>query len=800
MTTTTMKFKLPKGLRHIELGKTLINKELYFEALDHFKKSIEENYEYGFDILIYLYKKQTQHEKYANLTIIISKIYLELSLFSNAINTLEEALETDSENELIYEELTKLITKKQLVPRIKLILEDAINQNIYFPCIIQMLPKIYLEEKSYSKAIDLYQNLIKIQPKEYNYYKVLSELYFRKRDYDAASNTLKELIEVAPFKSEELIQPIEQIIQKVPRQATIRILYSNILFRAFKPLEGCQEIETLIKYHPTKKETPIQLLKEQNKAFPNNPNILFLLADLLIESELYTESLEYIQEIIKGQPHFLDKCLVLMQKIIQYYPNHCLALEIIGHIYFQQENFHQAFYYFEQCIDGSEQPEALNLEELLIPIHLNSYEPTQFKAKLLLAKIYTKSNKTDDALALINELDQSEEEIEAILLKATLLNNNNDYLNALTEIQSLLKKHPYHWNIHKLANSTFKNYLDNKIATINQSEPSSNDLLLLGAIYAASNQTTSAIEILQKVSQSPPHEYEIAQQLIARIYFERSRFDLSDQIYLRIIKQSTNEKTIKECYYWMGLSQILLSNDEEAIQSFETIETYERNYLSTQQNLEALRKSKFLNHNGFVVIGTNVSKNEPKIALKKNHFGPQQSKSHQFEVIGFAQSYNDEGCKQIIKQQLKGAKESLQLAIQMDPKFYISYINLATVYIIEDDLEKALEQITLAEAITTNCPFLFCIKALCFFRKNDIEQAIRYIQQSIKLFPKESLFYIILGDFFYADRQIELAVTYWNKAAQHSEYQHWIQERFRKLHFNKINIDYWISPESLSFR
>ena len=335
-----------------------------------------------------------------------------------------------------------------------------------FPCIITILPKIYLEEKSYTKAIDLYQNLIELNPKEYNNYKILSELYFRKRDYDSASQILSELIKIAPFKSEELLQPIEQIIEKVPRQATIRTLYSNILFRAFKPLEGCQEIEKLIKYHPNKKSMAIELLKEQNDAFPNNPNILLLLSDLLIESELYTESLEYIQIMIQQQPCFLDKCLTLMQKIIQYYPKHCLALEIIGHIYFQQENFHQAFYYFEQCIDESDQPEELNLIELLNPIQENSLEPTQFKAKLLLAKIYTKSKNPSNALTLIEELKESEEKVDATLLKVTILNKNETYNESLQEIQSLIKEHPYHWDIHNLAKSTFENFLTNSINKI----------------------------------------------------------------------------------------------------------------------------------------------------------------------------------------------------------------------------------------------------------------------------------------------------------------------------------------------
>ena len=91
-------------------------------------------------------------------------------------------------------------------------------------------PKFTLRKKNYTKAIALYDKLIQVHPNEYSYYKVLSELHFRKRDYEAASETLQQLIQIAPFKSEELIQPIEQIIQKIPRHPVIRTLYANVYF------------------------------------------------------------------------------------------------------------------------------------------------------------------------------------------------------------------------------------------------------------------------------------------------------------------------------------------------------------------------------------------------------------------------------------------------------------------------------------------------------------------------------------------------------------------------------------------
>ena len=204
-------------------------------------------------------------------------------------------------------------------------------------------------------------------------------MYFRKRDYEAASEVLSKLISLAPFKSEELIQPTEQILRKIPRHSSVRKLFANILFRAFKPEEACQQIGILLNYHPHQNETAIGILKEQNESFPNHPDILHLIADLLIETQSYTESLSYIESLIEVSPLQSDKALVLMNKIIQVFPKHCLALEIIGNIYFQQENFIQALHYYNQCVDHLEEAHDVNFLDNLKEIQSNPESTSQNK-------------------------------------------------------------------------------------------------------------------------------------------------------------------------------------------------------------------------------------------------------------------------------------------------------------------------------------------------------------------------------------------------------------------------------------
>ena len=147
--------------------------------------------------------------------------------------------------------------------------------------------------------------------------------------------------------------------------------------------------------------------------------------------------------------------------------------------------------------------------------------------------------------------------------------------------------------------------------------------------------------------------------MIARCFFEQSRFDLSDQIYSRIIKHTNNTTTIKECHYWKGLSHLLLSNDKDALQSFETIATYDQSYLHTSPIINQLRKNKFLNHNGFVLVGCQTFLNHPKnlrLALRKNQQTTQKKKRHEFEVIGFAQSYNAKDANKSLNNNIKPEK------------------------------------------------------------------------------------------------------------------------------------------------
>ena len=412
----------------------------------------------------------------------------------------------------------------------------------------------------------------------------------------------------------------------------------------------------------------------------------------------------------------------------------------------------------------------------------------QNKTKLLMAKVHSKSGNPSAALDSISELSNSDVGLDAKLLNAEILIKSNDSLSALSILNELSEQHPFQWNIHASKCDAFQQYL-NLHPTENETckRTISNALMMRG-------DWDAAIQTLQKSDSEKDDQ--TTQQMIARCFFEQSRYDLANQIYHRLTKETKNKSSIKSILYQSGLCHLLQSNEEDALVAFESVSTYDHAFLNTQSIIESLRKQKFLNHNGLVIVGT-IGHDQPHYVIRKNHFGPQKKQTHQFEVIGFSQSYNDEGCKQYLKQQFKAAKESFELAIQMDPKFHIPYINLSMIYLHQNNIKLANETIQKAEAITTNCPYTNFVKGLCEIKRNETELALRSIQNAIKLYGNESIFHIVMGDLFYQKFQLELANSYWNKASQFMDIAHIQQSRLRINHFDKISIDYWASPELL---
>jgi tetratricopeptide (TPR) repeat protein len=789
---------LNKGI--LDAGISLVQKSLYSDAFDYFKRILKQYPDSGIDILIHLYNYTPPPKHEQALQLLIAKIYLEMQLFTQAFETIDDILSSAIDHEPTYDTLATLASKKGLISKIKPFFERAIAHNIYFPAIVTILPTIYLDEKNYTKAIALYSTLIQNNPTDYRYYTILSELYFRKRDYEAATAVLYDLIQQAPFKSEELIQPLGQILQKIPRHVGLRLLFATVLFRSLKPIEGCQTLQRLVVYHPDQKPTVLRLLNEQNAVFPNHPDIIEMIADLLIDASEYTASIQYLQSLLACSDSYSDKVLTLMMKIIAVFPTHCLALEVIGCTYFQQGNMTQALHYFDQCVSAMDTIDTVAFHDQL---HTISHNPTDAhaarKATFILAKIALKSKQYAVARDYATALIPTELAMDAQLFMIDILMNEKKYETAYDHIKPLLAKHRFQWAVHDRQNHAFYHMVDQQITALSAATPTTAASIIQWGTYCFAQMAfTNGIHRLQTIPITDPL-YPHAQQLLARGYFELSRYDLSQQILERLIASHSHYLDTKHLHYWCGLNHHLMSHTDHALRAFETVATHDHHYANTESFIETLRNDQYLNHNGLIICSV-VHNNHVTHVLRKNHVVSHHKKRHPFEVIGFSQSYNDDGCQQFIRRQYKAAQESFELAHQMDPNSPIPLINLAHVHLHEGRLDEALASIHQAETIPPTTAYLWSVKALHAYYTNAIDAGLRAIEQAITQLPNDGLFYLLCGDLYYREHQLELATSYWQKAIPFVDCLHIGQIRCRTWHRDPLNPHYWMEPHRLSLQ
>ena len=122
--------------------------------------------------------------------------------------------------------------------------------------------------------------------------------------------------------------------------------------------------------------------------------------------------------------------------------------------------------------------------------------------------------------------------------------------------------------------------------------------------------------------------------MIARAFFELSRYDLAIQIYERLVKSSPDYPNIKALLLLDYIIKLLLSNEEDALQSFETLATYDQNFLQTTPIITQLQKQKFLNHNGLVATGC-LLKKDFQIIIRKTTLDLQKRKITNLKSLDF---------------------------------------------------------------------------------------------------------------------------------------------------------------------
>ena len=142
------------------------------------------------------------------------------------------------------------------------------------------LGKLYLEQKKYSEAREVYEHLVKTHPMEDSYYSKLGLVNFNLSNFEIAVENYKKAIELQPLAAHRLIN-----------------------------LGLCYESMGQV-------EKAIEVVERALAVSPGNPKYMILLADFLTQ----TENIELAKEIL--------------EKVLELEPTNSLAREKLMHLKF----------------------------------------------------------------------------------------------------------------------------------------------------------------------------------------------------------------------------------------------------------------------------------------------------------------------------------------------------------------------------------------------------------------------------------------------------------------------------------
>ena len=199
------------------LGKEYLKTENFEDAVKSFQKSLDtyQNDDIN-EIMHYLalsYDKNKQYneaiEAYNKLLNInycseledfsssavdsLAKIHIKMGNNKEAVNTYKKYIEL---NPAVWSRITKFYDedKKEYIEIIEayneMIKENPNNNEYYY-----YLSELYKEIKEYDKAIELYNKAIEINPDDFSYYLSIADLYEEIKEYDKAVEMLKKSIE-----------------------------------------------------------------------------------------------------------------------------------------------------------------------------------------------------------------------------------------------------------------------------------------------------------------------------------------------------------------------------------------------------------------------------------------------------------------------------------------------------------------------------------------------------------------------------------------------------------------------------
>lgn len=782
--------------RKIEMGMSFVRKNQFSEALDRFKRTLQENQNLYPDILIPLYKRLIRNPHQPQLHLLVAELHIVLGQYRDAIYELEEVIELAPTNSHTYFLLCKIHSKTGFSSDLRDILEQAFEKDILDPYVLDILPRLYFEEKKIEKNISFYEKMIRLYPNTLHYYKILGECYIQAQRYEDAAATYNQTLSVFPDFKNEAAKFCESLLHPDTNHVGIRKILVSIYFKSCRPLQAIPHIRHLLESDTAFLDQSIQLYKEALHAYPETLEIQLELAKSLLKAAQYSEAVVHLKSIFETTPEYHDVVLELVNEILAAFPDQLMALLLISDYYFYKSAYSECLAYLARAIN-IDQEDYDPISDMLK--NIREIAPLyQQQIIFLQAKIAFKKQEETVCRHLCHQLCLSEYKLDSILLLAQLDAQKGRYPDSFKRLFQALSHDPYEWQIHqtikdlqaKLAASHA-----NKKETELPKKPAHQDshAFKLGLLMLRMGHLYRAIEQFQKLSSGSELKTK-AQILIGYCFFELGRYDLSNNQFIRVLEQLPAESYLANTLrYLISMNHVKSGRYIQALEYLDRILEVDIHFPHIQELSAHYKKQRILDTQGKAITGIFSFIEDKPLNLVYVQLPEDLSKmAPEWVVMGFSHTHNSHGIDHMLQDNITAAQEAFRLSIGMDTNSPIASCNLALTYLLEGHYQAAIDYLTPLQEHHPKLELIHLNLGMAYGLTKAYTESEACLRNVIDLNPSHDVAHLMLGDICFKQKKIEHAFEHWKIAAQALHLLPLVQRRVHYLQRDSFGFSHWI--------
>lgn len=791
---------IPKCLQQnnlFNLSLNFANAGNYLLAFEHIKTIISTNCSYLLDIYICLYHQLNLKDD-ISVRFLISKLYFHTKDYEN---TYQELLIILDKHPTHTDSLQLLYTLYQMNYKkgdLSSFFESHFNKYPSSNFLLDKIPIIYLNENKHEKLIKFYKNRIEQEPKQYFLWDQLASLYLKNKNYQKAKESYLHLLKINSKFVYTLIPKLETFCSTFSGIYAIHFLLLEIYIHKCDLKNTLIQFELILIDFSDQQHTLLKYCKKLLATYPDNCEILRLMASLYLNTKRYTECILHLQKLFTLSSSYKDQIIPILHQILSDIPSHVSAKLLLCDLYFHEKNPTAYVETLTQLISDN-YPDQNEILKFINRIESCKWVDTSYF--FYLKTIFYLHNKDDRFYSYSQKVSRSDLSDIVTLKIIDYYINKKMFNKALKTIQLAIPTLVYDIRIHHLIKSLQKKVIKNDISKLENSESihknkdASRLFLKLGLLNLRHGDLSKATIFFQKI-QTQHLLYHYSQLLLARCFFEQGRFDLVIHVCESLLKYSSSNEIscIHSIYFIMACSYIHLGQILKGIEYFEKI------YVSNQL---------FPYVNQLLPIYKNfVCKNFQSPYLTAFYFNKAYYVSTFYDFDFLSDKYckdlespeylqNKYAMSLVFSHSYLLAKNEFELVLQKNPEYLPAQLNYFIVLLLINDKNKAKLQLDLLNKKYPEFILHPLFKSLYDIGiENDSNHALSLLKDS--LCYKDASFHIQLSQYFLLKNDIKNSTDHLTSPRLAIFYP-FIQRYYSYLQLSSLDISYWTTANIPDF-